>query len=73
MMQYWLRRDIISIVSLSLYGKKGDKIKLVAAHDAIWIVEKENGERFPVHRREVTHEPVIPDAAKEATRKHRNQ
>lgn len=38
-----------------LYGKKGDKVKLISDHDNVLIVEL-NGNKFPVKKEEVNND-----------------
>lgn len=44
-----LTEDILSY-NYKLRGKKNEKVKIVSRHDNVYIVQKQNGERFSVNQ-----------------------
>lgn len=44
-----LLEDILSY-NYKLRGKKGEEVKIISQHGDVYIVEKQNGERFSVHK-----------------------
>lgn len=53
-MSSYLKRDIRSTVNPKcLYGKKGEKVKIINRRDHVLIVSDTHGNRFPVNVNDV--------------------
>ncbi|GIM61297.1 MULTISPECIES: hypothetical protein [Capnocytophaga] len=46
-------QDIKGIATKRTHAHKGDRLKVIATHGEVYILEHPNGERFPVHKTQV--------------------
>lgn len=57
---YSLSIDIISVFQGRVYGRAGDKVKIIACHDGkVAAVENESGNRFACRMEYLTKETVV--------------
>lgn len=50
----YLKKDIVSRVTKSLYGKKGDPVTVINVSHHVAILETEDGNRFPALLEDIT-------------------